>query len=156
MFLNPVLDSNDPMSSKMMAGSEFLPGSYFNSFLNPANGQGVNNSFFNFNTDPNVKDEQSTKFHPSYDGMNATLAPSALNLGADYSSNGAHFGGSSGDSPSAAGQDQELWYGGINIADHKGVHYLGMPQESGSGNVTPGNAAWDAFMDPEQWAETGS
>ena len=161
MFLNPVLDSNDPMSSKMMAGSEFLPGSYFNSFMNPVNGQGLNNSFFNFNTDLNPKFEQTAKAHPSYDGMNATLAPSALNLGTDYSATDANFGGSTGHPSSAQGQDHGLWYSDTNAADHKGVHYTSLSQGggsgNGSGNVTPGeNAAWDAFINSEQWAESGS
>lgn len=59
MMLGPALDPNDPFTAQLMAGSNGLP------------------QYPLFNDMPSLKQGM---FHSSYDGMNATLAPSALDL----------------------------------------------------------------------------
>jgi hypothetical protein len=60
LMLGSVLDPNDPMTSMFMAGSENL----IQPFYNPMSPTQMKSHYF----------------HPSYDGMSATLAPSALDM----------------------------------------------------------------------------
>ncbi|KAI9680789.1 MAG: hypothetical protein M1817_004229 [Caeruleum heppii] len=61
MMLGPVLNSHDPLTAALMAGSENMP-----------------QPFPSFNNDASVP--KGAGFYPAYGGMSSTLAPSALDL----------------------------------------------------------------------------
>jgi hypothetical protein len=67
MLLGSALDPQDPMTSMFMAGSQYIPNSYYN---------------FDATLPPTL----SVQLYPSFDGLNKTLAPSELemNLGLDF------------------------------------------------------------------------
>jgi hypothetical protein len=71
---------NDPLTSMMMAGSNSLPGNYYNFSTNQPFPQSTGNG------------KQQT--HPSFDGLTSTLAPSALDLnqgGQDFAQNTSYY-----------------------------------------------------------------
>jgi hypothetical protein len=75
-FFGSTFPFNDPFTSMMMAGSNGLPGNYYNSSTNQ----------------PFLQNPSSGKLqtHPSFDGLTSTLAPSALDLsqgGQDFAQN---------------------------------------------------------------------
>jgi hypothetical protein len=75
-FLGSTFPFNDPLTSMMMAGSNGLPGNYYNSSTNQPFPQNLSSG------------KQQT--HPSFDGLTSTLAPSALDLsqgGQDFAQN---------------------------------------------------------------------
>ncbi|KAH8687288.1 hypothetical protein BGZ60DRAFT_425201 [Tricladium varicosporioides] len=64
MLLGSTLDPNDPLTNMMMAGSDYLMG-----------------NFYNFDAQlPGTISIDKQQTHPSFDGLNSTLAPSALDL----------------------------------------------------------------------------
>lgn len=71
LMLGSGLDTHDPLTAMFMAGSNRNPNmqSYYDPSLNFKNQGGLNNGI-----------------HPSFDGINATLAPSALDLSPAVSS----------------------------------------------------------------------
>jgi hypothetical protein len=68
MLLGSALDPRDPMTSMFMAGSQYMPDSYYNfdATLPPALAVG--------------KDVSGGLLYPSFDGLNTTLAPSELKV----------------------------------------------------------------------------
>ncbi|MCJ1399299.1 hypothetical protein MMC11_002501 [Xylographa trunciseda] len=138
MLLGSTLDPNDPLTSMFMAGSENFAQPYFN-----------NN--FNLNA-TNVLSKQSN-FHPSYDGMSATLAPSALHmspLSATYNEPTSTSSESGPTSTYSFGLDGSL-------GDYKGVGFMQGGSGAASGTVTPGiDSSWDAFIDDNSWAENAT
>lgn len=134
MLLGSALDPNDAFTSMMMAGSETLPQAY------------------NYNTTPsNLQKPRS--FAQSYDGMSATLAPSAL----DMSPRHQIFAQpsttvSASPLPSTA---YHLPYDNSMPDFSKSQLYAGGNSAAGSGTVTPLgiDGGWDAFINDTPWGE---
>ena len=135
MLLGSALDPNDPMTSMFMAGSEGM--------LHP----------YNYNsTSPSMQKPRS--FDQSYNGMSATLAPSALDMSPHhqtYTHPAAAVTTPSVAPPSSPGY---LGFDGSMPDFSKNQLY---PSSTGSGSVTPGglDGGWDAFIDTN-WAENAT
>ena len=90
------------------------------------------------------------KFHPSYDGMNATLAPSAL----DISPDSATFSDPSPATTESANTPPFSYNFDSCLLDYKGVSFASANSAHASGTATPGNdGGWDAFIDDNSWTE---
>lgn len=139
MLLGSTLDPNDPLTSMLMAGSENLAQPYF----------GKN---FNINTTNLLSKENS--FHPSYDGMSATLAPSALNMSPPKVSSSESYSAM----PELMTIPSYNFNFESNTGDFKGVGgYLQCGSGNVSGTVTPGiDGSWDAFINENSWAENAT
>ena len=131
MLLGATLDPNDPLTSMLMAGSENLPQPYFN--FNPQHA--------------------TPKYHPSYDGMSATLAPSALDMSPSHTS---YTDPSSATNTSVS--TPSFNYGlDSSLGDFKGISYGTSSSAHGSGSVTPGaDGGWDAFINDSPWTENAA
>ncbi len=136
MLLGSALDPSDPLTSMFMAGSENMPmPNYYNS------------------TPASLMKQRN--FHPSYDGMSATLAPSAL----DMSPAPGMFGNQPATTSASMGKPGlQLAFDGSFPDFTKGQQVFGGPTSSnGSGTVTPGlDGTWDAFINDNSWTETGT
>lgn len=136
MFLGPVLDPNDPFTSMLMAGSENVPQPYYN-----------------YNTGaPTMKGHH---FHPSYDGMSSTLAPSALDMSPHFS----YSGLSSASSTSSDSLATPALTFGFDASgpEFKAHTATGSGSAQGSGTVTPGvDNGWDSFINDNPWVENVS
>ena len=133
MLLGSALDPNDPLAAMMMAGSENMP----------------QPNFYNSNSAMLAKQRN---FHPSYDGMSATLAPSAL----DMSPAQGMFGNQPPTTSASQGKPGfQLAFDGSFPDFTKGQQMLGGPNSSnGSGTATPGlDGTWDAFINGDSWTE---
>lgn len=133
MLLGSVLDPNDPLTSLFMAGSENMVQPFHEAT-------------------PAFPKQQS--FHPPYDGMSATLAPSALDLSsqnmAGATPNSAVSSSHSGTSPFSLGFAD-------GMHDTKGQNFTRSNSSHGSGTGTPGiDGGWDAFINDNSWAENGT
>lgn len=127
MLLGSALDPNDPMTSMLMAGSENLPMpfNYLNSSLL----------------------QKPHSFHQSFDGMSATLAPSALDMSPrqhDYT----HPPSSMSMSNSQLGYSDSL-------PDFSKSQMFTPGSATGSGTDTPGgiDGGWDSFINDNSWTE---
>ena len=129
MLLGPALDPNDPFTSMLMAGSENLPQPY------------------NYNTTPSTL-QKPRSFNQSYDGMSATLAPSALDMSPRHQ---IYAQPSTTISPSPISFHP---YDGSLHDFSKGQMYAGGNSAAGSGTATPVgiDGGWDAFIDTS-WTE---
>jgi hypothetical protein len=142
-LLGPGLDPNDPFTSVLMAGSE-------NYISNPYYPWG--------NIQGSGKLSQMTpSTHPSYNGMSATLAPSALDSGADALSATTPSTSPPNDNTAAPSSDLGFNFGqeskGFNPYSTTGLSRDDVPQGLGSGQVTPGEGFWDSFVQDGGWAE---
>ena len=133
MLYGATFDQNDPLTSMFMAG-----------------GPNLGQSFFDFGSAPTPS--KPSNFHPSFDGMNATLAPSALDLSPPHLSQTEL---SSSTSMPSATSSFHLDFNN-SFGDFKGVHYNPPNSLTGSGTVTPGDGGWDAFIDDNSWAENAT
>ena len=125
------LDPNDHLTSMLMAGSENLPQPYIN--FNPQLG--------------------APKYHPSYDGMSATLAPSAL----DMSPSQLNYPDTSSATNTSASTPSFNYGFDMSLSDFKGVSFNTSSGTHGSGNVTPGgDGGWDAYINDNSWAENAT
>ena len=134
MLLGSALDPNDPLTSMMMAGSENMAPSNF------------------FNSTPASLSKQRN-FHPSYDGMSATLAPSALDMSQGM------FGTQPPTTSASLGKPGfQLAFDSTFPDFTKGQPMFGGPNSSnGSGTVTPGlDGGWDAFINDNTWTENAT
>ena len=130
-LLGSALDPNDPLTSMFMAGSESMAQPFYNpvspSLLKPRN------------------------FHPSYDGMSATLAPSALDMTP-------HHGLPMSLAPSGAmsAPPFQMSFDPSAFDFSKGQLYGSGNSSHGSGTATPGlDGNWEAFInDTVNWGET--
>ncbi|MCJ1311013.1 hypothetical protein MMC25_004683 [Agyrium rufum] len=139
MMLGSYLDPNDPMTSKLMAGSEFLPQSFMNGFGNAGN---FNSSHLN---------GFSSKDDSSFGGINETLAPSALDINPQFLNFDNY-----GSSMSAPASTINPNFPG-NLGDFKGLNVFNtLDSSQGSGQVTPGEAGWNAFINSDSWTENGT
>lgn len=130
LMLGSVLDPNDPMTSMFMAGSENMIQPFYNS-MSPTQ-------------------MKAHHFHPSYDGMSATLAPSALDISPQNLSNLPQAGPTSLTPPFASGLE-----GGL--PEFKGQSFTRSSSSQGSGTGTPGlDAGWEAFINDNSWAENAT
>ncbi|KAF6219373.1 hypothetical protein HO133_005199 [Letharia lupina] len=134
MLLGPALDPNDSFTSMLMAGSEALPQSY------------------NYNTTPSTF-QKPRSFNQSYDGMSATLAPSALDMSPRhqiYAQPSTTISASPASSPAF-----QLPYDASLHDFSKCQIYAGGNSASGSGTVTPAgiDGGWDAFINDTSWTE---
>ncbi|KAL8735561.1 MAG: hypothetical protein Q9166_000729 [cf. Caloplaca sp. 2 TL-2023] len=133
MLLGSALDPKDPMSSMFMSGND--------SFAQWASALG-----------PSIKPRN---FHPSYDGMSATLAPSAL----DMSSQPLNYNQFQQMTSMPTTNQPFLTFDG-NVPDYsKGFFQSTHPSSShGSGAGTPGalDGGWDAFINDNSWADNAT
>jgi hypothetical protein len=128
MMLGPSLNPNDPFHQQLMGGHTF-------------------GSFFNFDDvigETSVPNKFSANFHPSFAGMNATLAPSALDLKPTLSNTG-------GIDSSTFNFGSDTSFGSFNS----------MPMANGGESAlpTPGlNDSWDQFIndDSAAWTESAT
>ena len=136
MLLGPALDPNDPLTSMMMAGSDGLSQPNF------------------FSPVPAPLSKQRD-FHPSYDGMSATLAPSAL----DMSPAQGMFGNQPPATSASLGKPGFQLAFDNGLSDFtKGQQMFGGPASSnGSGTVTPGlDGSWETFINENSWSENAT
>jgi len=139
MLLGSTLNPNDPLTSMLMAGSEIFPQPYFNY-----------NDLNNLNSSNFLK---GSNFHPSYDGMSATLAPSALDINLSRVS---YPEATSGTAESTPVPSFNHAFDG-NPGDYKGVSFMHPGSSGGSGTVTPGiDGSWDAYIDDNSWTENAT
>ena len=134
MLLGSNLDPNDPFTSMLMAGSENLPQPY------------------NHNMTPSTL-QKPRSFNQSYDGMSATLAPSALDMSPRhqiYAQPSTTMSASPASSPAF-----QLPYDASLHDFSKSQMYAGGNSASGSGTVTPAgiDGGWDAFINDTSWVE---
>ena len=109
-LLGSTLDYNDPLTSVMMAGSSNLPGNFYD---------------FNNQSLPQTTSVGKHQVHPSFDGLNCTLAPSALEL-----------------SQANDTQNQSFFENAIKDGS-KGITPAGTPGVNGE--------SWGNFIDDSAW-----
>ena len=138
-MLGPALDNNDPFHAMLMNGSD----AYTNNPYYPWNdmSQGI----------------KGMPVHPSaYHGMSATLAPAAMALKSEATTPGTSAGTTSDTTAPSSGLD-------FNFSqESKGLHLHSLPTMDqnnsglGSGQVTPGDAFWDNFVQDDHWSQEAS
>ena len=122
LMLGSVLDPNDPLTAAFMSGSENMMHSYYNA--NPA------------------ALSKQRNFHPSYDGMSATLAPSALDMSTPSLSNPPPV-----TSAALSNSPFPFDFEGSMFDFTKGQSVTRSNSSHGSGTATPGiDGGWDAFI----------
>ncbi|KAI4230560.1 MAG: hypothetical protein LQ349_006188 [Xanthoria aureola] len=135
MLLGSALDVKDPMNSILMGGNDGFGQSYW------ASGFGASS--------------KPRNFHPSFDGMSATLAPSALDMSSQPTSHNLFQPLSSMPTTNPPFMSFDS-----NMPEYsKGFyHYNNGPSPHGSGTATPGalDGGWDAFINDNSWAENTS
>lgn len=134
MMLRPALDPKDPMTPMLMGGHD-----------------GVMQSYWSTGPTPGAKNRN---FHPSYDGMSATLAPSALDMAPhhfNYTQNMPTSTMSSMGNPSFVSFDHGMF-------DYSKGCFQGSNSSHGSGTATPGglDGGWDAFINDNPWTENAA
>ncbi|KAI4147983.1 MAG: hypothetical protein LQ341_001692 [Variospora aurantia] len=131
MLLGSALDPKDPMTTMLMGRHDNVMQSYWGN--GPTSGPKIPN------------------FHPSYDGMSATLAPSALDMSLhpfSYNQNIPASTMSSMATPSFVSFDNGMF-------DYSKGFLQGNNSPHGSGTVTPAglDGGWDAFINDNPWTE---
>ncbi|KAL8853987.1 MAG: hypothetical protein Q9221_001110 [Calogaya cf. arnoldii] len=132
MLLGSALDTKDHMNSLLMGGSDGFAQSYWPAGL--------------------CASSKPRNFHPSYDGMSATLAPSALDMSSQPTNHNLFQPMSSMPTPNPS----FLSFDGNMPEYSKGFyHYNNGISPHGSGTATPGalDGGWDAFINDNSWAE---
>jgi hypothetical protein len=130
LMLGPALDPNDPMTSMFMAGSENM----IQPFYDPMPSAPI----------------KPYPAYSSYDGMSATLAPSALDMPPQNLSNLPAAGSASLLSPFPFGLDGSL-------SDAKGQACTRSSSSQGSGVGTPGlDIGWESFINDHSWSENAT
>ena len=130
MFLGGALDPNDPLTAAMMAGSENMPNPYSygpSSYSKPRS------------------------FSHSFDGMSATLAPSALDMQPRHDS----YRQPASSMPVAPASAPATQLGFDNTDFAKSQMFTSMNSPRGSGTATPNelNPGWDAFINDSSWGD---
>lgn len=137
MLLGSALDPNDPFTSMLMAGSENMQQPY--NFSNPTN-----------------LPKSRMPIYP-YDGMSATLAPSALDMSPRHQT----YTQLPTTMPSAPASTPNFLSAcdGTMLDFSKGqLLAAGANSANNSGTVTPGclDAGWESFINDSSWPETTS
>ena len=135
MLLGSALDPNDPFTSMLMAGSESMPQQYD---FHPASSQ------------------KPRSFNQTFEGMSATLAPSALDMSPrhqTYHQPTATFSAHPVPTPSFLSA-----YDGALPDFSKGQAFMGGASSNGSGTATPGgiDGGWDSFINDTSWPENAT
>ncbi|KAL8937145.1 MAG: hypothetical protein Q9216_004574 [Gyalolechia sp. 2 TL-2023] len=130
ILLGPALRPGDPMTSTLMGSNENFMQSYWGH--------------------PPTSGTKSRNFHPSYDGMSATLAPSAL----DMSPNHLQYNQTQPTS-TVPGVNPSYFSFDNNMLDWSKGFMQSSNSSHGSGTATPGgfDGGWDAFINDSSWAE---
>ncbi|KAL9036646.1 MAG: hypothetical protein Q9180_004179 [Flavoplaca navasiana] len=133
MLLGSALDVKDPMNSLLMGGNDGFAQSYW------ASGSEV--------------PTKPRNFHPSYDGMSATLAPSALDMPPQ------RMGQNIFQQMSMPTPNPSFLSLDGNMPEYAKSFYhntINAPSSHGSGTATPGalDGGWDAFINDNSWAES--
>ncbi|KAL6721172.1 hypothetical protein ACLMJK_000274 [Lecanora helva] len=135
MLLGSALDPNDPFASMLMAGAENMPQQY------------------NFST---AASQKPRSFNQTFEGMSATLAPSALDMSPRHQAY-RHSATTMSGPPASAPAYLTTFDGGM--ADFaKGQSFMSNNSSSGSGSATPGaiDGGWDSFINDTSWAENAT
>ena len=142
MMLGSALDPNDPFTSMLLAGNENTP------------------QMYNYGNRPAMQKPRSTTW--PYDGMSATLAPSALDMSPRHNQAYAHPPMATLVSP-ATSPTFVPNYDGLMQDFAKGQMYSGHNSSHGSETATPGhidnNSGWDAFINDggdTSWADNNT
>lgn len=131
LLLGSALDPKDPMTSMLMGGND----NFMQPYWGPTSASGT----------------KSRNFHPSYDGMSATLAPSAL----DMSSHHFNYNQIQPTSTMSSGGNSSFMSFDNGMLDFPKSYFQGSNSSHGSGTVTPGglDGGWDAFINDSSWTE---
>lgn len=118
--------------------------------MNPSKAQ---QPFYSYN--PNSFNNKPRQSYPSYDGMNQTLAPGALDAMADSTNwptppSATTDGAQTPFTPAFNFSSFDM--NGGNDTFQKG-YGLPSPDMQRSGYITPGEAEWTTFIDPSSWAD---
>ncbi|KAI4153282.1 MAG: hypothetical protein L6R39_001614 [Caloplaca ligustica] len=135
MLIGSALDPKDPMTSTLMGGQDSFVQSYW-----PAP----------------TSLSKSRNFHPSYDGMSATLAPSALDMSPHHLHYNQQQPQPTSTMPSVANAPFISFDNGM--FDFSKGYFQGSNSSHGSGTVTPGalDGGWDAFINDSPWTENNT
>ena len=130
-MLGSALDPNDPLTSMLMSGSENMAQPFYNS--------------------TSASLSKTRNFHPSFDGMSATLAPSALDMAPHH---GLPWSGQ-GTTGSMSAPPFQMSFDASAFDFSKGQLYTSGNSSQGSGAGTPGmDGNWEAFInDGVAWPE---
>lgn len=149
-MIGPALDPNDPFSSVLMSGSDSFASNPYYPWGNML--------------PQNMKAEQSS-VHPSFDGMSATLAPSALDMsGESFSAPGNASNPPAGDQVSApsSGLDFNLSQDSTSLKGMPATAGTGLSRQNSShglksGHMTPaeGFSQWDSYIQDGTWGDEG-
>ena len=125
----------------MLLGSALNPDDYFTSMLmsNPA-------SAYMDNSNNSGKD---VSFYPPLEGMNATLAPSALNI-SPLGENSANQ--NSNQFQNLGGSDNDL---SLRLGNLKGVEFIGT-NNSAINTPAAADTSWDSFINEYSWTENNT
>ncbi|KAI4189049.1 MAG: hypothetical protein L6R41_001716 [Letrouitia leprolyta] len=142
------LSTTLPTETQMLLGSASGPKDSTVSML-----MGSNDNFMqSYWPNTPTSGTKSRNFHPSYDGMSATLAPSALDMSPhhfQYNQIPSQTSTISGVNPSYLSIDS-------NLLDYSKGFMPATNSSHGSGTVTPAgfdSGGWDAFINDSSWAE---
>ena len=135
MLLGSALDPNDPLTSMLMAGSENMPQPY-----NYAHGA----------------QQKPRSFSQAYEGMSATLAPSALDMSPRHQTY-RQPSNTMSMAPSSAPAYFSTFDGAISDFS-KNQAFASGGSSTGSGAVTPGgiDGGWDSFINDNSWVENAT
>ncbi|KAL9006392.1 MAG: hypothetical protein Q9188_000866 [Gyalolechia gomerana] len=140
------LSTTLPPESQMLLGSALRPGDPTASTLMGSN----DNLMQSYWAHPPTSGTKSRNFHPSYDGMSATLAPSALDMSPHHLQyNQTHS------TSTVPGVNPSYFSFDTNTLDFSKGFMQGRNSSHGSNTVTPGgfDGGWDAFINDSTWAE---
>ena len=132
LLLGSSFNPNDPLTSMFMAGSENLAQPYYN-----------------FGPRQSMLKERN--FHPSYDGMSATLAPSALDMSPGHTG---YMTPSSATSVDSVNTPAFNWSFDSHLGEIKTASMTRSNSALGSGTITPGvDGGWESFIDDNSWVD---
>jgi len=137
MLLGSALDPNDPFTSMLMGGSENMPQPY------------------NF-SNPSALQKPRMPVYP-YDGMSATLAPSALDMSPHHQTYN-HLPTTVSSAPAPTPSFLSACDGTMLEFSKGQMLPGGINSATNSGTVTPGglDAGWESFINDSSWPETAT
>ena len=143
-MLGSALDPMDPFSSMLMAGSENM----------------ISNSYYPWGAlqMPAKPGMSTAPIHPSYNGMSATLAPSALDVCNESLATTTCAPAASDSTGAPAGLDFNFSQDSNTTKVFHGFAAPGLTRENSaqglaSGQMTPAEGFWDSFVQDGGWAD---
>ena len=127
-----------PQDSQMLLGSTLNTDDAFASMLMSNNNS---TGYFDTNSYNSTKD---ISYYPSLEGMNATLAPSAMNMSPSAQTTTNHANSHFSDFDSMNNMHFGDLKGAEFHANHSGI------------NTPPGDTQWDSFINEQSWAENNT